>query len=303
MRPPGRTPSRPSAAIAALLGEVVDYAGLFPPAQLAMDQAVRNYAAYLNGPHHPFLGRFILPLGRLPEFSAAYQQLHATEQTGWRLSVIAGEDSAANEKALREFKTAHPGAPIAAVEFRFARGVTAPAALRSAGDREGWVEFSPADSSFRDVLSQLKSHGLGAKLRTGGTTPEAFPPARRVAEFLAACREAGVVAKATAGLHHPVSGLHPLTYEAASPRSVMFGFLNLFLAAAWINRGASADDATALLEDREPANFSCQPDCLTWRQQRFTTTELVTMRRTLLRSFGSCSFAEPIEGLQDLGWL
>lgn len=303
MRPPGRISSHPLSPLQGLLRDAVDYAGLFPPAQLSMDQAVRNYATYLHGPHHAFLGRFVLPLGRLTEFSAAYGRLHATEQQGWQLSAIVAEEPAAGERTIREFNGAHPEAPVVAVEIRLAGSVATAAAMPTACRVEGWLELSPAETPSGAVLAQLKAHGLGAKLRTGGTTPEAFPPARRVAEFLAACRAAGVVAKATAGLHHPVRGPYPLTYEATSPRGVMGGFLNLFLAAAWIQRGATAAEATALLEEDEPAAFSFQPDGLGWREQLFSTAELGQTRRTLLRSFGSCSFAEPIEGLQDLGWL
>ena len=37
-------------ALQALLGDAVDYAGLFPPAQLDMAGAVAEYASYLTSP-------------------------------------------------------------------------------------------------------------------------------------------------------------------------------------------------------------------------------------------------------------
>ena len=83
----------------------------------------------------------------------------------------------------------------------------------------------------------------------------------------------------------------------------MFGFLNVFLAATLIHGGGAEADAAALLADGDSANFSCNADALVWRDQRFTAAQLAASRRDLCRSFGSCSFTEPIEGLVELKWL
>ena len=58
-------------AIDALLFGLVDYAGLFPPAAEDMRRALENYASYLKGPDRFALGRFIVPLSRLPELEEA----------------------------------------------------------------------------------------------------------------------------------------------------------------------------------------------------------------------------------------
>ena len=44
-------------ALSALLDGLIDYAGLYPPASLAMDQAVRDYAGYRSGPRAAWLAR------------------------------------------------------------------------------------------------------------------------------------------------------------------------------------------------------------------------------------------------------
>ena len=54
---------------------LTDYAGLFPPAELGMREAVRNYAEYLNGPDSACLGRFIVPADRIDEFEIAASDL------------------------------------------------------------------------------------------------------------------------------------------------------------------------------------------------------------------------------------
>jgi hypothetical protein len=58
------------ASVRALLSGIVDYAGLFPPAKLPMDEAVRNYLRYRTEPESWMLGRFICPAARLGELAA-----------------------------------------------------------------------------------------------------------------------------------------------------------------------------------------------------------------------------------------
>ena len=59
---------KPAESLRALLEEVIDYAGLFPPSQLSMQEAVVNYAAYRSGELGWMLGRFVVPTARLDEF-------------------------------------------------------------------------------------------------------------------------------------------------------------------------------------------------------------------------------------------
>ena len=59
-----------NASLRALLSGVVDYAGLFPPAQLPLDQAIRNYARYRQEADAWMLGRFVIPVSRLLEWDA-----------------------------------------------------------------------------------------------------------------------------------------------------------------------------------------------------------------------------------------
>lgn len=56
-----------TASLRALLAGVIDYAGLFPPAQLPLEEAVRNYARYRTEPESWMLGRFVCPAARLAE--------------------------------------------------------------------------------------------------------------------------------------------------------------------------------------------------------------------------------------------
>lgn len=292
------------AALSTLLQNLVDYAGLFPPAKLPMADAVRNYAAYLAGPHRAALGRFIVPLARLVEFEAAHAALGAEAGPGWELSVIAGPQPAADWAAIRDFHARQTAARIVSFETKAATPaeVAAGVAGLPAG-LEAWIEVSPAAPDLPALLAAIKQTGRGAKLRLGGVTADAFPSPASVIRFLQLCREHGLILKATAGLHHPLRGDYRLTYEPGSPHGRMFGFLNLFLAAALVHRGGGEAEALALLDDADAANFRSTPAALGWRGHEFSLAQLAATRQHFCRSFGSCSFTEPLEGLHDLHWL
>ena len=292
----------PGPALRAALAGAVDYAGLFPPAKLGMATAVRNHASYRLGAHQAAVGRFVVPVARLPEFEEAYAGLHCTEQSGWGLSALGTSDPAADGPPIAAFNARHAAARIVSFEIKpesaghVARLSALPAEL------EVWLEV-PAEGEMTPILQEAARLGFGAKLRMGGITPEGFPAPDRVIQFYRECLRLGLRAKATAGLHHALAGIYPLTYEPGSATGPMYGFLNLILTAALLQDGAADAEAIELLRDGDATHFRCSPDALEWKKRPVSTAQLERVRRTLVRAFGSCSFTEPIEGLQDLGWL
>jgi hypothetical protein len=60
---------RPS--VRSAFSRLVDYAGLFPPAQLPLAQATAQYREARRGPHAWMLGRFIIPATTLASSPAA----------------------------------------------------------------------------------------------------------------------------------------------------------------------------------------------------------------------------------------
>ena len=130
-----------------------------------------------------------------------------------------------------------------------------------------------------------------------------FPSSEDLARFLAACVRESVAFKATAGLHHALRGAYPLTYAPDSARGTMYGFLNVFLAAAFLRAGESEAMARALLEEREAAALQFDQSGVTWRGHRLSTEQLEHSRDGAIQSFGSCSFREPLDDLQSLGLL
>ena len=259
----------------ALFAHLIDYAGLFPPAALPMADAVRNYDACRRGEHAWMLGRFVLSAAQIGEAmavaSSAAFPLAMTE-----LSVLAGAEAFPAGADMIETK-ATSADEIARID---ARGRTV------------YVEVTDLE-----LIDALATRGLRAKIRTGGVIPDAFPTAAQVAAFIGRCAERGVAFKATAGLHHPLRCLKPLTYAADAPRSMMHGFVNVFLAAA-----LPAHAESILLED-DPRAFEFDDDAASWRGHAVHTEDLARLRREFAISFGSCSFQEPIADLKELGWV
>lgn len=55
------------ASLRTLLTGILDYAGLFPPAKLPLDAALKSYARYRQDTDRWLLGRFVIPASRLEE--------------------------------------------------------------------------------------------------------------------------------------------------------------------------------------------------------------------------------------------
>jgi hypothetical protein len=300
------TPAR-LAPVDALLAGLVDYAGLFPPAALEMGPAVRSYATYVTDADRRALGRFIVPAARLEELEDEAVPLFGRGSTPWRVSALVGPDVAADIARIGDFNRRHrPGrgtgfATIDAIEGKAA--TTAELARLVAGrpdDVELFVEI-PTATDPSPLIAELSHAGARAKVRTGGTTADAFPPAAELVRFLRACARAAVAFKATAGLHHPLRGPYRLTYEPASPTATMHGFVNLFIAATFVRIGVPAADAVAMLHETTPAAFVFDADGVTWGTRRATTPAIRAARANFALSFGSCSFREPVDELRGLG--
>src|SRR5258706_10181880 len=58
-------------SIEVFMRRILDYAGMFPPANLPLEQAACNFQEYQRHPHADFLGAFIAPLFRWKDVGQA----------------------------------------------------------------------------------------------------------------------------------------------------------------------------------------------------------------------------------------
>jgi len=284
-------------AAEALLGRIVDYAGLFPPAALDMESAVRNYQQHMNSVESWMLRSFVVPAGRLAEFAAPFEAVCCGEQEApWTLSVICAAEE--DGQAIEAF---HEGAVfIGSLEAKAADARAAKELLeRLPAARARYVEF-PLEKTA-EVLPALAQLQARAKIRMGGVTAETIPSVETVAHFLANCARHKVAWKATAGLHHAVRGVRELT--PGGVRVKMHGFVNLFLAGALAFYGADETTLVNTLSEEDAAAFTLDDDVIRWHDNVLITDQIEQVRSEFAIGFGSCSFEEPIEDLKAMGWL
>jgi len=254
-------------SLRALLANLIDYAGLYPPAGLALPAVLENYETYMASPEGWMLNRLVLPLARLAETRL---------RDHWRLTLLVDGE---------------PG-PLPPQVETLETSLQTPHRFSLPTYRE-----VPAGADIEGIP------GTFAKLRTGGLTTESIPTSQAIADSLAAMALRHIAFKATAGLHHPIRSLRALTYASNSPCATMHGFVNVFVAAAFAWQGAERDVLLDVLNDPEPTAFEFTAGKLRWRGRSLSLAEVQSARRDFAHSFGSCSFAEPIANLRTLGWL
>ena len=297
--------TRPLSSIGVLMAGAIDYAGLFPPSAVSMQDAVENYAAYKRGEYSWMLGRFVVTAGRLNEFAAEAAKAFKAGEEPWRVAVVAGEDIELSTYSVVEFNSVERGRFVADVmEIKTASAEDIENACRIVPKSVTAYYEIPLDQRLPELVATLALRGQRAKIRTGGITPEAFPKARDIVRFVRACTAANLPFKATAGLHHPLRCQRPLTYEPNAVQGKMHGFLNLFLMAAFVRDGRHNDMLEELMMTEDAGEFRFDQTGVRWRNDNVLTLfQLEQARYNGIQSFGSCSFIEPITDLRALGIL
>ena len=289
-------------SLTALLTAIVDYAGMFPPAKLSLQEAIANYTKYCQTPDNWILGHFVVPVSRLAELETFLVNLSAAQTlvTPRSLSTILSENWELELQQIQAFNNRNQ-LQIAAVEFK----PLTPGEIQRAIDRlpkgiESFLEI-PLNENLEIYLALLKGTKASAKIRTGGLTAETFPQIDRLCQFIFASAEAQVPFKATAGLHHALAGNYSVSYKSQSFSTSMQGFLNLSILTALVYwQKLTWEEARIVLQESSSISFKFQEDNISWKHCHLNLTELKKARQYFFRSFGSCSFQEPVEELRGL---
>ena len=302
------------ASLRALLGHAIDYAGLFPPASLALEPALQNYAEYIRTVDVWMLGAFILPVAKfaaaargLPQFDGDHRMRVSAlgpktdNSEGFQASLAAAMQSIASFRStsgaaavIEQFEMPLP-ADVSSETFKTIKATIDPALPT-------FWEASPdtAERAIKLIADNNRSHAggkLGFKLRTGGVTANAFPNSQEIATALMAAGSHQVPIKFTAGLHHPVRIFHQ------SVQTKMHGFLNVLGAGVLaLELDWTEKQIAEMLEDEDPESFSFTDEFFAWGDSR-VGTERILVHRELVTSLGSCSFDEPREDLRALNLL
>jgi hypothetical protein len=282
-------------AVRSAFERIVDYAGLFPPAQLPLGEAVAEYERERKGGYAWMLGRFVVPVARIVELDSLLEDSVTVPAAvllngGTLVSRSAHVKPERCEVALRVDREA--GAARAAVRaLKKGVEVLAPGV-------PAVVEVSNGLSSamLAETVDVLAEQGFTAKIRCGGAAADATPSVEFLSNFIFAVVHAGVPFKATAGLHHPVRHYNEVV------EYTMHGFLNVLAAACF---ASEVDSATVMriIAEEDAESFHFDEHHFAWRGCVASDERLRSVRERVFLSFGSCSFAEPVDDLVALGIL
>ena len=332
MPAPPLSSSRTVAAsgLRAFLRGLIDYAGLFPPARLGFEDAVPSFAAYRQSPDAWMLSRFICPARRLDELASFDDRFGADSPFPVSVLGSGGSDADAFLRALeadldavQTFETSYPGRVRAdLMETRLPDAV-----VEAGGDAvasliaQAEAQIAASDASFERVhfeagfvgdwrrtvgeaIAALTRHNaehdlaVGFKVRCGGVTPDAFPTPEQIAFVIAACRDARLPFKATAGLHHPVR------HYDHGIGAMMHGFLNVFGAGVLAHALDLTEAAVRqVLRSESVKAFTFDEAGFAFQDLRITTEQIAAAREHFATSYGSCSFDEPRDDLRAAGLL
>lgn len=275
------------ASLQAFLAGILDYAGLFPPASLSLEDALARYDTYRG---QLLLGGFVLNVARVT----------ALPEGEWPLVLVGTPvPGAMSGPRLAE---ADVEAVAGELGDRLGRDVTVTSveiacAEVPSGQVEIYRQLGEGLQVFYETRDLANLRGAGLKIRAGGVTADKFPTARELAALLASWGPLEVPLKLTAGLHQPLPHYDP----ALEVRH--HGFLNVFTAAMVARRfGAGADALKEVLGLDRPSDFVFGDADLRVRDFSLSLDDLVALRQ-VVRGFGSCSFDEPMQTLKAHGFL
>lgn len=307
-----------------LLAGIIDYAGLFPPAKLPMDDAFRRFLEHRSSNEGWMLARFVCPVARLGELEPL---LEGTEPSRLPLALAVlgrGGDTledflASIEKdsgALNAFSVRQQGrTTVDAFEVRLPDSGGVAVAVNQAWGRltdHGSRPMTPffevsllgewrprlpaAAAAVRDTDRKAgAANRIGLKIRCSGLNADAVPEVDAVAAAIATCRAVDVPLKATQGLHHPFRHHDP------ELETKVHGFINLFAASVLAHvHDLPVKKLVEIVAETDPEAFVVGSERLAWREFGATAEQVADARQSVLTSFGSCSFAEPRNDLQAL---
>lgn len=300
----------------AFLGELIDDAGMFPPARLPVSEALAAHERAVAGDAFWIVGRLVVPAALLAEVARQLDDAPNPQAVSAVLEFADGDPAAALAALARQASARADRVALEAVECplaaiagetddeRLERFLAAADAAAFEEPPTFYLEIAPERTGAPEGLLALHRarereprRALFAKLRCGSPDGAAIPLPAALASFIWEANRLGVPFKATAGLHHPVR------HEALAGEAV-HGFLNVIGAAVLARaRGLDRDTLESLVAESDAARFELGARRFAWAGIGAGADEIGEARVRFIHSYGSCSLEEPVAGLRALGFL
>ncbi len=328
------------ASFKAFLQNIIDYAGLFPPASLSMDTSVHNYAKYRNEPEAWMLSHFVVPASRLEELDSNMGNLFQ-EDKPLRLSILT-RNSETTDDFYEKFKQdlvdiqnfMDKRKKIVNIEFleaRFPDDLYERISLHPVLKYLNFVaemleeykipflypffegkfsdEWRPQLSILFDAIAAFNK-GLENIRKKSHCGPAGFKMrcGGGDASLIPSTEQVAFVIADCLRANIPLkatAGLHhPVRFQDPELDEKMHGFLNLFGAGILAKtHNLMAKQIQPVLEDQDESNFTFEDEHFNWSDWQAKTSQIEVARKTAIISFGSCSFDEPRQDLKKMGYL
>jgi len=310
----------------ALFAEIIDYAGIFPPAALPLEEAFERFVANRQSESGWLLSRFVCPASRLEELEPLVTNADLGHTPILISALGAGGDDPLgfaasieqDTKSMRAFsnrladrtridifevKLPTQGNVADVVDLCFhnlqdvdQRPPRPYFEIPVVGQRPDPALTASAIAAASHEIDPARLAGL--KIRCGGLDATAVPTVEAVAAAIKASLETGLSLKATQGLHHPLRG------EDSSLGTITHGFVNLLAASALAYEHFLVEETIRdIIAEEDPETFHIDAAELRWRDLAVGFTSVVEFRMAAFTSLGSCNFTEPRGDLADLGWI
>lgn len=274
-----------------LLDGLVDDAALFPPASMAMTDALDAHLEHRSGPAAALLGRFLCPASRVRELLAALDgRVGEDDDILLGLVVDTGTESIGDVLTSIDIE---PRLVLALVTAALPRN--APDLVAEAGrvvevlpDVEGYVEV-PRLAGWQAALAEVADSAYGARMPASGGVPGAAATERDIAEFVEMCVADEIPFTCGGGLVTAVRRREPTT------GAEQHGFLNVLLATHAATQGARVEEVLQVLAETDSA-------ALTRRFSDVDDTAAVVTRSFFL-AFDGWRFDRVVSELSRLGIL
>ena len=295
--------------------QLIDYAGIFPPSQLPVEEALKNFVKYQQDEENWKLNTFILSLDQAMKAQELILQQDGKQQIPLSITIPKVEEADFSSKMkavtnqLLELKATLVGrASIIAIEIPIpSTDITvlqAIAQLLQQLDIRVYCEIPILGRSLEEVdqdvaaikqANEQLNIALSLKFRTGGVTKDLFPTSKELANALMSGAKQQLPIKFTAGLHHPIR----MYRREVEDR--MFGFVNVIFATlvAYCQK-ANLHTVSAILSEEDATAFAITPEKIEWQFITVDELEVIKLREQFDMCFGSCSFDEPTTEFKQL---
>jgi hypothetical protein len=306
---------------------LIDYAGLFPPADLPLNKAINEYFEQLKSEHSAMLSRFIIPISKLNDLDDFIPLFNSIRPL--RLSVLGGGGKTDDEYLskinqnianINDYREKHGDKiQIDVIECKMATNSPTRSTIQEATtllNKNGLTHYheftelpyvginystNEDESSWDEIIVPTvelisEMEGAGVKLRCGGVVKEAFPSIEQVAAMIQTCVLAKSPMKFTAGLHHPIR------HFADEYDGFMHGFVNTFSAGIFATTFPKPKNSqekyrmfillSHMIDDQNAENFSFSNDSMSWKvgDDRDTTFEIDAEKIENARKKGMISY-------------